>query len=58
MEFDVNTARSVVTVVSFALFIGLMVWVYRGHRKAAFDEAAQVPFAADDEFPGDPSKSQ
>lgn len=58
MEFDVNTARSLVTVVSFALFIGLMVWIYRGHRKAAFEEAAQLPFVADDEFPGDKSTSQ
>jgi cbb3-type cytochrome oxidase subunit 3 len=47
-----------VTVVSFALFIVLMIWVYRGHRKAAFDEAANVPFAADDEFPGDKTNSQ
>ena len=57
MEFDVNTARSIVTVVSFALFVGLMVWVYRGHRKAAFEEAANLPFAAD-EVPGDKSNSQ
>lgn len=58
MDFDVNTARSVVTVVSFALFVGLMVWVYRSHRKEAFDEAAQLPFAADDDFRGDKSDSQ
>lgn len=58
MEFDVNTARSIVTVVSFALFVGLMVWVYRGHRKSAFEEAAQLPFMTEDDFPGDKSKSQ
>ncbi|MDZ7813594.1 MAG: CcoQ/FixQ family Cbb3-type cytochrome c oxidase assembly chaperone [Ideonella sp.] len=57
MEIDVNTARSVVTVLCFALFIILTVWVYRGHRKAAFDEAAQLPFTGED-VPGDSAKSQ
>ncbi|TDM06475.1 MAG: CcoQ/FixQ family Cbb3-type cytochrome c oxidase assembly chaperone [Ideonella sp. MAG2] len=57
MDFDVNAARSVVTVLSFALFVGLMVWVYRGHRKAAFDEAALLPFAGDD-VPDETPKSQ
>lgn len=48
MEFDVNTARSVVTVVSLVLFLGIMVWTFRRHRKSGFDEAAQLPFMDDD----------
>jgi cytochrome c oxidase cbb3-type subunit 4 len=44
MEFDVNTLRAAVTLVSFVLFIGLMVWTWNRRRQSAFDEAAQLPF--------------
>jgi cytochrome c oxidase cbb3-type subunit IV len=45
MEFDVNTWRSAITVVSLLLFLGLMVWVLDRRRRAVYDEAAQLPFA-------------
>jgi cytochrome c oxidase cbb3-type subunit IV len=41
---EINTLRIVVTLISLALFIGLMVWAYSRRRHAAFDEAAQLPF--------------
>lgn len=44
LDVDINTLRSLVTGFSFILFIGVMVWAYRPSRKAAFDEAAQLPF--------------
>lgn len=47
MEFDVNTWRSAITVVSLLLFLGLMVWVMNRRRSNAFAEAAQLPFAED-----------
>ena len=46
---DINSLRSVVTAFSFALFICILVWAYRPARKTGFDEAAQLPFAADQE---------
>ena len=46
---DINTLRSLVTAFSFVLFIGILVWAYRPARKAAFDEAAQLPFTTDAE---------
>ena len=51
MDFsmDINLLRSLVTVFSFVLFIGVLVWAYRPVRKAGFDEAAQLPFASDQE---------
>ncbi len=42
---DINTLRSLVTAAGFAVFVGILVWTYRPARKAAFDEAAQLPFA-------------
>ena len=40
---------SVFTLISFVVFIGIVVWAYSGARKKAFDVAAQEPFALPDE---------
>jgi cytochrome c oxidase cbb3-type subunit 4 len=47
MEFDVNTLRSVVTVVSLFTFIGIIVWVFARKNSADFDKAANLPFEQD-----------
>ncbi|WP_374569211.1 cbb3-type cytochrome oxidase subunit 3 [Ideonella sp.] len=49
MDFDVNTWRSGITVLSLLLFLALMAWTLSRHRRDAFDEAARLPFA--DEAP-------
>ena len=42
---DINTLRSIVTVVAFAVFIGIVLWAYSDRSKAAFDQAAgAAPF--------------
>ena len=48
---DVNDLRALVTLISLVLFLALVGWTWSRSRKAAFDEAAQLPFqdAADDE---------
>ena len=48
MSIDLNSLRSIVTVVSLLLFIALMVWTWSRRRQSAFDEAAQLPFLDDD----------
>jgi cytochrome c oxidase cbb3-type subunit 4 len=45
---DVNTLRSVVTVVTFILFLGIVGWTLSKRRSAEFEEAAQLPFGQDD----------
>jgi cytochrome c oxidase cbb3-type subunit IV len=52
MNYDLNDVRSLVTVVSLALFIVLMAWTLRRRRKAAFEEAAMLPFLDKDESVG------
>ncbi|EGJ10724.1 Cbb3-type cytochrome oxidase component [Rubrivivax benzoatilyticus JA2 = ATCC BAA-35] len=42
---DINTLRTIVTVASFALFIGIVVWAWSRRRRGQFDEAAMLPFA-------------
>lgn len=44
---DINTLRSIVTVVTFIVFIGIVVWAWSGRNAASFDEAAQLPFKQD-----------
>ena len=46
---DVNDLRIAVTLVSLLTFVGLMVWVGLRRNRAGFDEAARIPFAADDD---------
>ncbi len=47
MEFDINTLRSLVTVVSFLTFIGIIVWAYSRKNSADFEKAANLPFEQD-----------
>ena len=42
---DINTLRSIVTVVTFLVFIGIVAWAWSGRRRADFAAAAQLPFA-------------
>jgi cytochrome c oxidase cbb3-type subunit 4 len=44
MEFDVNTLRSAVTVVSLAIFVGICVWAWSRTNRARFEDAAGLPF--------------
>jgi cytochrome c oxidase cbb3-type subunit 4 len=47
MELDINTLRSMATVVSFVTFIGIIVWAYSRRNAADFEEAANLPFEQD-----------
>ena len=48
---DVNDLRILVTVLSFAAFIGIVRWVWSRRNAARFDEAAQLPFVESDSAP-------
>jgi cytochrome c oxidase cbb3-type subunit IV len=41
---DVNDLRSLVTVVSLVLFIGIVRWAWARSNQGAFAEAANLPF--------------
>jgi len=45
---DINTLRTVITVASFVCFIGIVWWAWSGLNRAAFDEAARLPFEQDE----------
>ncbi len=47
MDMDINTLRSIATVVSFLTFIGIIGWAYSRSRASDFSEAANLPFEQD-----------
>ena len=49
MDFDLNILRAAVTVVSFAVFLGIVAWAWSKRRANDFDEAANLPFAEHDD---------
>jgi cytochrome c oxidase cbb3-type subunit 4 len=47
MEFDLNTLRQAVTVVSFLVYAGIVAWAWSSSRDKDFQQAAVLPFEAD-----------
>ncbi|MDH4449923.1 MAG: cbb3-type cytochrome c oxidase subunit 3 [Rhodoferax sp.] len=47
MDIDVNTLRSVTTVISFVVFIAIVRWAWSKRRSNDFQEAAHLPFEQD-----------
>ncbi len=41
---DIDTFRSIFTLVSFVVFMAIVLWTYSDRSKAGFDRAAQLPF--------------
>ncbi|MDA8109783.1 MAG: cbb3-type cytochrome c oxidase subunit 3 [Betaproteobacteria bacterium] len=51
---DINDFRSLVTVVTFAFFLGVVWWAYAPSRKARFERDGMLPFEED----GQPQSSE
>lgn len=47
MNLDVNDLRSIVTVVSLLVFLGICAWAWSRSNRERFNEAAQVPFQSE-----------
>jgi cytochrome c oxidase cbb3-type subunit 4 len=45
---DINDLRSLLTLLVFAIFIGIVVWAYSTKRQRSFDQAANSVFDEDD----------
>ncbi len=48
---DVNLMRSVITVVLFIAFIGIVLWAWSRGRREDFEAAARLPL--EDDLPGE-----
>jgi cytochrome c oxidase cbb3-type subunit 4 len=49
---DLNDLRSVVTLVLFLVFLGIVAWAWSARRGPGFEAAAQLPFADEARDPG------
>ena len=45
---DINTLRSIVTVLAFACFVGIVLWAWSKRNQHRFEDAARLPLAHDD----------
>ncbi|MFZ2288644.1 MAG: cbb3-type cytochrome c oxidase subunit 3 [Halopseudomonas yangmingensis] len=46
---DINTLRGISTIFVLIGFIGITWWAYSAYKKKDFDEAANLPFADEDD---------
>jgi len=46
---DINDIRAWQTAVLMVAFIGIVIWAYSKRRNKSFDEAANLPFADEDQ---------
>jgi cytochrome c oxidase cbb3-type subunit 4 len=46
---EINDIRAWHTVILLILFVGIIFWAYSKRRKKSFDEAANLPFADEDQ---------
>ena len=46
---DINDLRSIVTVTGLLCFLLIVAWAYSKRSKKGFDEAANLPFAEQDD---------
>lgn len=44
---DINTLRSISTVLALIVFVGIAAWAWLKRNQAGFDEAARLPFDQD-----------
>ena len=48
---ELNTLRIVMTLISFAVFIGIIAWTLAPGNRAAFNAASMIPLADDEPLP-------
>jgi cytochrome c oxidase cbb3-type subunit IV len=41
---DIDVLRSIMTVVSFVTFVGIIAWAWSSRSQARFEQAARLPF--------------
>ena len=44
---DMNILRVAVTIISFIVFVGILIWVWRNRNTSDFKESANLPFDED-----------
>jgi cytochrome c oxidase cbb3-type subunit 4 len=50
IEHIFDSASSVMTVISFVTFLGIVVWTFALKRGSDFEQAAALPFADEEDY--------
>jgi len=45
---DINTVRTVIEVLAFAAFLGIVAWAWSARRREDFEQAARLPLDEED----------
>ena len=45
---NIDTVRTLMTLLSFAMFVGVIWWAYRARNEDRFRDAANLPFSDDE----------
>ena len=54
---DINIVREAVTVVSFVIFVGIVLWAWSSANRERFAEAARLPLDDGDDISEERSRS-
>ncbi len=49
---DIDTFRSIFTLISFLTFVAIVLWAYSDRSRAGFERAAQLPFEEEEQSIG------
>jgi cytochrome c oxidase cbb3-type subunit IV len=50
MNMDADTLRSILTVLSFVTFLGIVAWAWTGRARDRFEQASRLPFDEEEGF--------
>ncbi|WAC70778.1 cbb3-type cytochrome c oxidase subunit 3 [Roseateles sp. SL47] len=50
-SFDLNLLRAAVTLLSFVMFLAIVVWAYSKRNKQELQALGQLPFLGDEQMP-------
>lgn len=54
---DINTLRSLMTLISFLTFVAIIVWAFKRSNRAAFEEAGRLPLLDDEPVAAERSRT-
>jgi cytochrome c oxidase cbb3-type subunit 4 len=55
---DVNTLRGIISILVLITFVAIFFWAYSSKRRKDFDQAANLPFADDNDDNKDQSREK
>ena len=58
LPIDMGFVRGLITLLTFAVFLGITWWAYHKNNRARFDDDAMLPFREDEEIAPAPIRGE